>query len=103
MNDQQITDKMFVVMLKGNYCCWINEKQKELLEQALLSGKKFIKVDEFFFNSSDISFILPASEIDREDKVKKGEWQCKYGYWHSKGEECGHGIQEFYNNKKYEQ
>jgi len=41
--------------------------------------------------------------VNREDKIKKGEWQCKYGFWHSKGEECGHGIQEFYNSKKYGQ
>jgi len=96
--NKKITDKNFVVMLKGNYRCWVNKEQKELLEKGLLMGKKFIKIDEFLFNSDDISFILPASEIDREDRIKRGDWQCKYGYWHTKGEQCGHGLLRKINN-----
>jgi len=87
---KEITDKLFVVMLRGGYRCWINKEQKEALENAILSGKKFVKVDEYFFNANNISFILPASEIEREDRVKRGDWQCEYcGRWHPKGEECG--------------
>jgi hypothetical protein len=93
---REITDKVFVVTLRGNYRCWINDKQKIALEQALLAGKKFIKVDEYFFNSGDISFILPAPEIDREERIKRGDWKCQYGYWHTKGEECAHGELEKY-------
>jgi hypothetical protein len=89
--EKSITDKTFVVMTKRGYRCWLNQRQAEALKMALLQEKKFISIDDFFFNSQDISFILPASEIEREDRFKRGEWQCSYGYWHSRGEECGHG------------
>jgi hypothetical protein len=90
--EKAITDKTFVLMTKRGYRVWLNYKQAEAVKMALLKGKKFISVDDLFFNSQEISFILPASEIDREDRVKRGEWKCKYGYWHSKNEECGHGM-----------
>jgi len=87
-----LTDKTMVVMLKGNYKCWLTKKQADFLKNALLKGKKFIQIDEYFFKGEDISFILPASEIDREDRIKRGEWMCEYGEWHQKGEQCGHGL-----------
>jgi hypothetical protein len=95
MNNQgtnSITDKTFVLMIKGGYRVWITPKQAEAIRMVLLRGEKFISIDDLLFNSQDISFILPASEIDREDRIKRGEWQCEYGYWHSRGEKCGHGL-----------
>jgi hypothetical protein len=90
--EKAITDKTFVLMTKRGYRIWLTPQQANAIKIVLLRGEKFISVDDFFFNSQDISFILPASEIDREDRIKKGEWQCQYGYWHSKNEECGHGM-----------
>jgi hypothetical protein len=90
--EKSITDKTFVLMTRKGYRVWLTPKQVEAIKMVLLRGERFISVDNLFFNSQDISFILPASEIDREDRIKRGEWQCQFGYWHSKNEECGHGL-----------
>jgi hypothetical protein len=95
--DKYLTDKNFVVMLKGGYKCYLNERQKIALQENLLAGKDFVLVDGFFFKTDDVSFILPASEIEREDKVKRGEWKCEYGFWHGKADSCGHSEMLKYN------
>ena len=87
---QDITDKTFTVMLKGGYKCWITERQAIVIKESLKKNAKFIEIDNIFLKAEDISFILPADEIDREDRVKRGDWQCsECGRWHSKNEECG--------------
>jgi hypothetical protein len=87
---KEITDKTFVVMLRGSYRVWLTEKQAEALKEQLLSGRRFVAIDRYFFKAEDIVFILPAPEIDREDRIKRGEWKCPAGYWHQRGEGCGH-------------
>jgi len=85
-----LTDKNFVAMLKGGYKCWLSKNQAELIKNALKKKAKFIEVDNIFLKAEDISFILPAVEIDREDRIKKGDWRCSFcGRWHAKDEECG--------------
>lgn len=96
---KEITDKVFVVMLKGGYKCYLNERQKDVIGEGIILKKTFVKVDNFLFKTEDISFVLPASEIEREDKVKKGDYKCDYGFWHTKNEACGHGEIEKYNRK----
>lgn len=93
MNNKALSDKTFVLMTKQGYRCWISKQQVEALRTELLKDKKFIFLDDCFFNASDISFILPAAAIEREDRIKKGQWQCSFGYWHDKNQECGHSLQ----------
>jgi hypothetical protein len=87
----QITDKTYVIMLKGGYKCWITKEQGDFIKTQLINKTgEFVVVDELFIKSSDISFIIPASEIDREDRVRRGDWQCRdCGRWHPREEKCG--------------
>ena len=86
----EITDKILVIMLKGNYKCWISQKQAEVIKQAIKSNASFVEVDDLFFKAESIMFILPADEIEEQDHIKKGDWQCQYcGSWIPKNMECG--------------
>lgn len=87
---KEITDKNFVVMLKGGYKCYLTDKQSEALKQQLMFGIERVLLDDYYFKSDDISYIIPAKNIDREDKVRRGEWRCSFNHWHGRNEECGH-------------
>ena len=93
----QITDKTRCVILQGNYKCYLTPEQSELLERDILLGKQAVKIDEYFFNSRAVMFILPAADIERDDRVKRGDWKCVYDEWHIRGQECGHGIAQHYS------
>ena len=90
----EITDKTFVLMFKGSYKIWITQKEAETIKWALKKNAKFVEINDIFFKTDDVTFILPAAEIDREDRIKRGEWKCEFGFWHQKGEQCGHLLEE---------
>jgi hypothetical protein len=85
------TDKTYCIMLRGGYKTYINKLQNNQLTEKI-NVSKFIVIGEKTINSSDIMFILPASEIEYTERVKRGEYKCEYGYWHTKGQECGHML-----------
>ena len=85
----EITDKNFIVLIRGGYKIYINEKQMEIIKENMKQGKTIIYLEKGLFNANDISFILPASEVEKDERIKKGEWQCEYRTWHQRGEGCG--------------
>ena len=77
-------------MLTGGYKVYLNKQEADFLTENIETNKKVIKIGEKVFFADSVRFILPASEIEREDKIKKGEWQCENcKRWHPKNEECG--------------
>ena len=43
-------------------------------------------------NIKHIVYLGKREDIELADKIRQGYWKCRYGYWHSKNEECGHGL-----------
>lgn len=31
-------------------------------------------------------------DLNNRNKKARGEWQCQFGFWHKKGEKCGHTV-----------
>jgi hypothetical protein len=98
-SNQQITDKTYCVMLADNYKTYLNKNEAEFLSKAFEQGKEVVRVGEKTFFKFGVRFILPASEIGREDRIKRGDWKCEYDYWHRRGEECGHAEMARYDKK----
>jgi hypothetical protein len=87
---QELTDKFYIVCLKGGYRIWINEEQSEKIKLALEKNQKFIYTEKGMFRADEVLFILPANEVEKQDRIKKGEWQCDHcKRWHPRFEECG--------------
>jgi len=77
-------------MLNDNYKTYLTEDEAEFLSKSFEAGKEVVRVGNKTFFKFGVRFILPASEIDREDRIKRGDWQCEdCGRWHKRGEECG--------------
>lgn len=86
----QLTDKRFIVGLRGGYKIYVNEEQKESIIKALEISQTFIKHNGGIFRASEINYVLQADQIEKDEKIKKGDWQCSWGHWHQKFEQCGH-------------
>lgn len=97
--NQQITDKTYCVMLNDNYKTYLTKDEAEFLSKSFEQGKEVVRVGDKTFFKFGVRFILNACEIDREDKLKRGDYKCEFGYWHEKGQQCGHGEIAKYNKK----
>jgi len=94
----QITNKNYCVVLRGNYKTYLTKEEAEFLGKAFESGKEVVRIGDKTFFKFSVLFILPAGEIEREDKIKRGEWQCQICCrWHAKFEECGCREEKKYN------
>ncbi|RLF54688.1 MAG: hypothetical protein DRN13_02070 [Thermoplasmata archaeon] len=90
--ERNLTDKTYILCLDNNEKIYLTDEQAKQCRAALLSGKEFILMEENLLKTKAIKYILPAREVERAERIKRGEWMCEYGFWHQKGEQCGHGL-----------
>lgn len=91
-----LTDKTYILVLYGGYKIWLNEIQADLIKKLIEANRQFISFEKYFFKSDQIRFIMPAADVERDEHIKNGEWQCGHGTWHARYEDCGHTEQKKY-------
>lgn len=89
----KITDKNFVLELIGGQRIWLTEEEYKTASNAITQGSQLLKVKDGVVSINAIKYLLPAREVEKADNIKKGNWQCQYNYWHTRGQECGHHLQ----------
>lgn len=88
--NQEITEKYFILILRGGYKIWLSETQFEMICNLIETQQKFIRIDKWLINKDEIAFIGLRADIEKDERIKRGEWQCEYcKRWHSKFMECG--------------
>lgn len=99
MENQELTKNLMCIVMRNKVEFWIEEERIKNLINNLetFSEHKFIKINNEIINTADVTGIFSAKRMEDlkleneiKDKIKKGEWQCEYNYWHSRNEECGH-------------
>ena len=94
--ENSLTDKVICVMLEGKYKTYISQNAyQNLLRQ--IETKNFVVIDGKLINTKRIIFAMSASEVESEERIKKGDWLCDEGYWHQRGDKCGHTLQKNYD------
>ena len=90
----EITDKTHVVNTRSCGRFYITADQAEVIAKAIEgAGSDFalIEIEANRVRLSDITGVLTAVQMFEADRVKQGDWRCKFGYWHNRGEQCAHG------------
>lgn len=89
-----LSKKLKCVCLRNGAEIWVEEEKiRSLFENLqLLNKHRFIKIGDEIVNTADIIGILSAETMEEIERRKMGQWKCKYGFWHQKGEECAHHL-----------
>lgn len=87
-----LTNKTQVLCLDNNEKIYLTEEQAKKVKRAVLEDLEFILVAENLIRKRAIKYIIRASEVEKAERIKRGEWMCEYGKWHQRGEKCGHGL-----------
>ncbi len=94
----EITDKTYCLETISKKQIYINKEQADKIKQTLLTGNtKYITVEGQFLSVGTIDGIYEAEYAQRVEKKRLGEWECSFGQWHSKGQECGHALAKRYD------
>ena len=67
---------------------WFEKQTAENLIKTLsgIKESKFIKFKNQIFNTADITGIFTANTIEEYNRLRRGQWQDKFGGWHDKFE-----------------
>ena len=87
---KKLSNKTWFIYYKG-FKIWLSDEEAKAVRNALLSGNTTLDVEGRIFKSDDIA-LLKGEDNDILEKTKKGMWQCEYGYWHNKNDQCAHHM-----------
>ena len=83
----EITNKTWVILLGGGYKTYITENEASFFNMAEKGTQVVLKDGRVI---RDWIAVIPVSEVNRDEKIKRGDWQCvKCNRWHPRGEQCG--------------
>lgn len=88
----EITDKTMVVVTRiGDY--WVNKKRATAIMQAKQDDPNgSIVFDGNMISCHSIDGVITAEEYEKLNIKRRGGWQCKYGYWHERNNQCAHHL-----------
>jgi len=89
---QSLANKVYIIMVRGGFKFHVSEKEAQAITTSWGQNDVILLESGVAINVSAIDFVAPASEVKHQERVKSGDWKCKHGYWHTRGQQCGHGI-----------
>ena len=87
-----LSTKNYVLVLFDKSRFFLDETEAEAVKNALKGGAKYIEIGESLIMSSAISRLVSGENYDEGEKIRRGEWKCKYDEWHERNQQCGHGM-----------
>jgi len=83
---KEISKKLMCLIMRNGIQIWFDEDQARQIKQLLANSKesKFVEFKDEVFNTADVSGIFKAKNMGDFNRVKRGQWQDKYGGWHDK-------------------
>jgi hypothetical protein len=95
--NQEIAKNLMCITMMNGLEIWKEEDRMLSLIEQLKSGKTgFVGIDNILLNTSSILSITPAGEMQDQTRRKNGQWKCKHGTWHERGEQCACSGLEMY-------
>lgn len=88
---KEVTERTHCVIAKGIGRFWVTKDQADRIESALDAENTLVRIEGDVIRAKDINAVVSGNRIEELDREKRGEWQCKYGYWHERYQSCGHG------------
>ena len=87
----ELTKGLVCVSMRNGVEIWLEADRAAAARQALISLResKFIHIDDQVVNTADIVGIFSAPTMSDMTCRKNGQWKCRAGTWHDKGEKCG--------------
>lgn len=86
----EIVKEQKVILMKNGLPLFVEADRVKALEDILASGSghRFVKIDDKTINSAEIAGIYTVDAYEELQRVKQGDWKCRWGKWHMKKETC---------------
>lgn len=88
----ELTDKTHVLVTRlGDF--WVkHERGLKIMGIKQQDPQASFELDGSFISANAIDGLLTAEQYNELQIKRRGGWQCKYGYWHEKFNQCAHHM-----------
>lgn len=77
------------VLLRNRVEIWIDQERLPAIERAL-ETKAHFELDGSIIAASEVSGVFTPAHMEEYKRVQQGQWKCRWGHWHDRGELCEH-------------
>lgn len=92
--DTAISKELVAVVMMTGVIIWVEKERADRLSglenRPRNEWPQFIDIDGEKVNPSRVEGIFSAQAMESMQRRKNGEWQCKWGHWHDRGDKCEH-------------
>ena len=86
----EISVNLMCISIRSGVQIWVEQSRAATLQCILstLTQHKFVEFEGQTFNTADLVGVFTPESMDELTRRKNGQWQCKHGEWHGRGEDC---------------
>ena len=92
----EITDKNWVLVARGNIKIYVNEAEFQGIKRAIEAGSDWLEVQGRLIMKQAILYLLSASDFktaeDDRNAMRRGMWKCEHGWVAREFKECSKGC-----------
>lgn len=81
-----------ITMMDGGWH-HVPEEMVPVVNGAMRAGVKRLDLysdSSVIINAASITALLSDSQFEKQERIRQGDRECGYGFWHKKNEGCGH-------------
>lgn len=84
----EISKPQKVLQVRNNIQLYLDEEEARQVEQVInaTDAPRFLRVQGRYIALSEIVGLFDPSDLERQHRLRSGQWQDKEGNWHDKGE-----------------
>lgn len=92
--ESEITNKIYCLVTHRTGRYWITKERRDNILTVINSNSpsRMLEIDDNHIAIIDIAGIVKGDQIIQLDRIKKGDYQCRYGFWHDRNGTCGHNM-----------
>jgi hypothetical protein len=86
----EVSVNLMCVQMRSGVEVWLEAEKAKALQVMLTSqtSHRFINYEGQSFNTADLVGVFTAATMEATTHRKNGQWQCNFGKWHGRGEDC---------------
>lgn len=93
----ELAKNLMCIKMHSGVEIWVEkEKAQKLIDLLGTTQTKFVEIDGEIINSASVEGVFTPQTMEDMKRRKNGQFQCKWEYWHERGDKCAHGELEKY-------
>ncbi len=90
----KLVNDYYIVTRIGDYPC-TGEQATNVFKLITANKKGMANVNGSYISLHSIDAVLKQSDYEELLHKRRGDWKCKWAFWHSRGENCAHNREMY--------